>query len=159
MHRLLLPLILLAGCALPGPETTDRVDLLLWSPACEPEAEPPFENWIEEGAGLTVAWDVLCTRDDAETSWFAVKISRWDDRADDMWNVWYLDPARRAVEYAEDDLPGVTDAQNPDSPDANVRVEPRDLVAGDYRVEVWNVPGNIGDAVVSEAKLTVLGDE
>ena len=154
----ILALLALPACApAPGPITTDRVDLLLYSPACEPETEPPFENWIDEGDGLSIAWDVLCHRDDADTAWFAVKVSLWEDRADDRWNVWYVDPARRGVDYGEEELPGAELAENPDAPLAQVRVAPRDLVAGEYRIEVWEVPTNQLDAVVAEAKLTVLG--
>jgi hypothetical protein len=154
-----LALSCLFGCAPPEPPaTTDRVDLLLYTSACAPESEPPFENWIEAGSGLTIAWDVLCHRDDADTDWFAVKVTRWDDRSDDMWNVWYVEPTRRAVAYAEDELPGAQIPANPDAPLAQVRVPPRDLVPGEYRIEVWDVPANQLDATIGEAKLTVLGD-
>lgn len=157
LHALGFALLALPACApASGPVTTDRVDLLLYSPACTPDTEPPFENWIDEGDGLTIAWDVLCHRDDADTAWFAVKVSLWEDRADDLWNVWYLDPTRRGVEYAEEELPGADLPENPDSPLAQVRVVPRELIPGDYRVEVWEVPTNQLDAVVAEAKLTVL---
>lgn len=135
----------------------DQVDLLLFTPACEPDVEPPFENWMNEGVDLTISWDVLCTRDDAATAWFGVKVTRWDDRADDMWKVSYVEPDIRAVFYGEEDLPGVTTAQNPDAPDAQVLVEPRELVPGDYRIEVWDVPDDPLDTTTAEAKLTVLG--
>ena len=148
-----------SGCAPPdAPETTDQIDLLLYTSACEPESEPPFENWIEAGAGLTITWDVLCHRDDADTEWFAVKVTRWEDRSDDMWNVWYVEPTLRAVEYAEEELDGAQLPENPDSPLAQVRVPPRELVPGEYRVEVWDVPENQLDATIGEGKLTVLGD-
>ncbi len=156
-----LPVLLalpLAGCPAPeDPETIDQVDLLLFTSACEPDSEPPFENWMRAGVGLTITWDVLCRRDDAATDWFAVKVSRWEDRADDLWNVWFVDPARRAVDYGEDNLPGAQVPENPDSPDAQVRVPARELLPGDYRIEVWNVPENQLDATTGEAKLTVLG--
>lgn len=160
MRRLLPALaLLLAGCPADDPVSPiDQVDLLLYTPACEPESEPPFENWMNDRTELTISWDVLCHRDAAETAWFAVKVSLWEDRADDLWNLWYIEPELRAVTYGEEGVPGVTNAQNPDSPDAQVRVEPRELVAGEYRVEVWEVPDNTADATVAEAKLTVLGD-
>ncbi len=154
---LLLPV--LPACATdPGITPVDQVDLLLFTPACEPDVEPPFENWMNEGTDLTIGWDVLCQRDDAATAWFALKVTRYDDRSDDMWKVSYVEPDIRAVSYGEEGLPGVTNAQNPDSPDAQVLVEPRELVPGDYRVEVWNVPDDPLDTITSEVKLTVIGD-
>ena len=150
----------LFGCTAPAdPETTDQVDLLIYTSACEPESEPPFENYMQAGTGLTITWDVLCHRDDLETDWFAVKVTKWEDRADDMWNVWYVEPTRRAVVSGEEDLPGAEIPANPDSPDAQVRVPMRELVPGEYRVEVWDVPVNQLDATIGEAKLTVLGDD
>ena len=155
----ILALLLLAGCPVDqAPSPVDQIDLVLYTPACAPDVEPPFENWMNDRTDLTISWDVLCHRDDAATAWFAVKVSRWEDRADDLWNVWYIEPELRAVTYGEEELPGVTNAQNPSSPDAQVRVEPRELVPGEYRVEVWEVPDNTLDATVAEAKLTVLGD-
>ena len=146
----------LAGCASEAPETTEQVDLLLYTPACEPEFEPEFQNATWNPSGLTLSWDVLCTRDDAPVEWFALKVSRWDDRADDLWNVWFLDPDRRAVTYGEGGLPGAELPENPSAPDAEVRVPARELEPGDYRIEVWAVPGTEPDATTAEARLTVL---
>jgi len=163
MRRLLLllcpVLVCFTGCADPTvPETTDQVDLLLFTSACQPESEPPFENWMDQGTDLTIAWDVLCHRDDALTEWFAVKVTKWEDRSDDMWNVWYVEPTLRAVTFGEEELPGAQIAENPDSPLAQERVPPRELVPGEYRVEVWEVPENQLDATIGEAKLIVLGE-
>lgn len=153
---LLLP-ILPACEAEQVPSPVDQVDLVLYTPACEPDVEPPFDNWMNVGTDLTISWDVLCHRDDASSAWFAVKVSLYEDRADDLWNLWYVDPDLRAVTYGEEGVAGVTNAQNPDSPDAQVRVQPRELVPGEYRIEVWDVPDNTLDATVAELKLTVLG--
>jgi hypothetical protein len=153
---LLLSLILLAGCAEEDPPTiTDTITVDVFTARCDPEVGFE-EQFVEVGLLPTLRWEVLCVRDDARIGWLAVKVSDWDDRADDWWNVWYLDPDLREVTYGEAPLPGVADENNPFAPDALPRVAPRELTIGSYRAEVWAVSADLVDSTIGETKFTVV---
>jgi len=148
--------LLAAGCpSEEPPPITDTVLVDVYTSRCDPEAGMP-EHFAEAGSVPTLRWSVLCLRDDAPVAWWAIKVSDWDDRADDWWNVWYVDPDLREVSYGETPLPGVTDENNAFSPDAFPRVAPRELGEGAYRVEVWAVTTDLVDSTIGEAKLTML---
>ena len=150
--------ILVAGCAeLPPPETTDVVSVELFTAFCDPQSDPE-ESFLAPGTVPTLRWNILCNRDGVEPAWLAVKVSHWDDRADDWWNVWYADPSLRETTYGETPLPGVDDENNPFFPDALPRVAPRELAPGSYRLEVWAVPTDLVDAVIGEGRFTVLDE-
>ena len=153
---LLVTLALGVGCAEPEPPVfTDTVAIDVFTARCDPGGELPSST-LELGTVPTLRWDVLCVRDDDAVAWWAIKISDWGDRADDWWNVWYVDPGVREVVYGEAPLPGVADENNPFAPDALPRVAPRSLSVGSYRAEVWAVSAEAWDSTIGEAKFTVV---
>jgi len=155
--RRLLPLLLLAAChPVAEPVVVDEVQLVLSTAQCAPEVEPNDHFTVADHL-FDVTWETLCVRDRSVFAWQAVKVSLWDDRAEDAWNVWFVDPEVSSVRYGEVDLPGVLDPANDAGPFALERVPPlAPLPAGDYRVEVWGVLENLGDSQASEVRLTVL---
>lgn len=148
----------LAGCATPAaPEPSDRVELLLYTVACPPASEPPFEQFVAADAPWTIAWTTRCTRDGRSVAWSAVKVSYWDDRAEDTWNLWYIDPTVSELAYGATDVPGIDDTLNDDYPEAWRRVPAVDpLPPGAYRVEIWAVQDDSLDAQTTDVKVTVL---
>ena len=152
----LLALTALVGCTTEAPpDTTDVVALEIFTARCDPETPLPTFH-VPLGTTPSLRWDVLCVRDDGPTAWLSIKISDWDDRADDWWNVWYMDPDLREVAYGESPLPGVLDDNNPFERDAFPRVAPRELSVGSYRAEVWAVSADFVDSTIGEAKFTVV---
>ena len=164
-HRLLALLLIgftLVACAEEelAPEVSDQVDLVLSTSLCEPD-EPPVDHfWAAASASFDITWDTLCVRDGGEISWYAVKVSYWEDRAEDAWNVWLIHPDRSEVRYGEATIKGVLDPNivNPSHPDAMERVPPATLQPGDYRVEVWAVTDDYLDSQRSEVRLTITND-
>lgn len=158
--RMLLPLLLLLGCPADetGPPLTDTVELVLWTAQCEPDEDPQDHfHRAETGEPWTIAWRLPCVRDGGEVSWFAVKVSLWEDRAEDVWNVWYIEPSISELRYGQANIDGALDPQNADYPAALLRVGPvSPLDPGDYRVEVWAVVGDSLDAQRNEVRLTVV---
>jgi hypothetical protein len=160
----------LCGLALPAcapgepePEPADPVQLYLWTSLCEPDPEDPPPDWfaVEKAnpyPDFRIAWELLCVRDGAEVDWFALKVSHWDDRSEDLWNVWYLDPNLREVRFGDAELPGDVQADNTSYPAALERVPPRAMPPGDYRVEVWALLPETLDSQRSEVRLTVTED-
>ena len=156
--RLLWPLsVALAGCAAPAaePEVVDSVHVEVFTEACAPQ-ETLGRAWVAAGEDLTLSWEALCTRDALPIVWWALKVSLWEDRADDWWNIWYLPPDLGEAEYGQLNLPGVPDPQNSAAPLALQRVFPRELVPGDYRLEVWGVQQNAADSMRREVRITVV---
>jgi len=153
----LLPLFLLVACEPVGdPTPGTAVELTLSTPQCEPDFVPDDHFFVADHF-FEVQWRTLCVRDRSSFAWQAVKVSLWDDRAEDIWNVWFLDPELESVRYGDADLPGVVDPANDAFPSALERVPPlAPLPAGDYRVEVWGVLENLGDSQRAEVRLTVL---
>ena len=140
------------------PLTSDVVDLVLYTTQCPPETEPETHFHTEAAAPLTtltLRWDLRCVRDQSEIQWWAVRVSHWDDRAEDIWNVWYLDPELREVRYGKAQIPGGVDINNTDYPYAMEKVPPQALPPGDYRVEVWGILVEYLDSQWSEVRLTV----
>ncbi len=158
--RPLLPLLLLVACpaADEGPPLTDTVDLVLWTAQCEPELDPEDHFYIaDNGEPWHIAWELPCVRDGGEVTWFAVKVSLWEDRAEDLWNLWYVDPSIHELRYGQASVDGALDPQNTAYPDALLRVGPiSPLDVGDYRVEVWAVVNDSLDAQRNEVRLTVV---
>ncbi len=158
--RRLLPLLLLVGCAPePGPAaTTDSVELVLWTLSCEPDEDPPDHFQLAADQQVWwLRWSVPCVRDGGTVDWLAVKVSLWDDRAEDLWNLWFDDPELRELRYGAADVPGVADASNTDFPNALERVPAQTpLPPGDYRAEVWAIVGGSLDAQRNEVRVTVL---
>jgi len=156
---LAVPLVLLAvGCPEAEPlviAATINVDV--FTSRCDPD-EGMREVHLEAGTEPTIRWNVVCLRDGVDPAWWAIKVSDWDDRADDWWNVWYIDPGLREVVYGETPLPGVSDENNPFSPDALPRVAPRGLSEGSYRLEVWAVSDDLVDSTIGEVKFTMVND-
>lgn len=147
--------IAVAGCAAPeSPTISTTVTVDLFTSRCDPD-EGLREVFLETDTP-TFRWDILCMRDDAATAWLALKVSDWDDRADDWWNVWYVNPDLREVAYGETPLPGVADENNPFAPDALPRVAPQELTDGSYRLEIWAVSGDLVDSTIGETKFTIL---
>ncbi len=161
MLRLLpLAVLLIVGCSPePVPPRSDGVEVLLWTPSCEPDFEPETHFHVPAGA-YTISWDALCVRDAASIAWWAVKISYWEDRADDAWNVWLIDPSIQEVHYAEGEIDAAIDPNvlNPDHPFALERVAPAPLEYRDYRVEVWGVVDNYLDSQRNEVRLTLVDE-
>ncbi len=162
--NLLLPFLalLLGACEeVPEPpEITDRVELVLSTSLCTPDTPPDTRFWGLATASFDIAWDTLCVRDGGEINWYAVKVSYWEDRAEDAWNVWLIHPELRAVRYGEASIEAAVDPNivNEDHPDALERVPPALLEPGDYRVEVWGVVDDYLDSQRSEVRLTLLAD-
>lgn len=160
MRPLLLSLLLLTACDAEEapPQTTDSVDLVLWTLQCEPEADPQDHFHIDASTQVWwIRWELPCVRDGGTVDWMAVKVSLWDDRAEDLWNLWFVDPELDEVRYGAADVPGIADSTNTDFPHALERVTPiTPLPAGDYRVEVWAIVGGSLDAQRTEVRLTVL---
>lgn len=160
---LLLPvLLLLCGCGegVPDPPIGDSVDLVLSTALCPPDDDPPEQYWVDVAAGFDIRWETLCVRDGGQINWYAVKVSYWEDRAEDAWNVWLIDPNRSSVRYGEALIEGALDPNvvNVDHPYALERVAPALLETGDYRVEVWGVVDDYLDSQRSEVRLTVVED-
>ncbi|HCP45747.1 MAG TPA: hypothetical protein DIU15_06880 [Deltaproteobacteria bacterium] len=153
---LVLSVLSACGGDLPPIETTDRVELVLHTTLCEPEAEPPVHFHADDWNGLSLAWDILCVRDGGTIQWWGLKVSHWEDRAEDLWDVWYIDPALREVRYGEAQIDGGVDLNNTSFPHAMERVPPRALVPGDYRVEVWGILENYLDSQWAEARITIV---
>ncbi len=163
MRRALLSLpLLVALTACPvepiDPVLDDGVEVVLWTTQCEPDALPQDHFFVTNDGPYAIAWDVLCVRDRGEFLWFAVKVSYWEDRAEDAWNLWLIDPSVREVTYGERDVDGTTDPNIPNTsfPDALERVPPAPLDPGDYRVEVWGIVGEYTDSQRNEVRLTVV---
>lgn len=159
--RALLPLLLLLSACDPAADpidTTDSVELVLWTLQCEPDVDPP-DHFVLDAATQVwwLRWTVPCVRDGGDVDWLAVKVSLWDDRAEDLWNLWFVDPELRELRYGQADVPGIIDATNIDYPNALERVPPSTpLPPGDYRVEVWAVVGGSLDAQRNEVRVTVV---
>lgn len=151
-------LILGSACEPAGePARTDSVELVLFTTRCEPEFAPPDRFWVTEGSPWNIGWTTRCRRDDRSFQWQAIKVSFWEDRAEDAWNVWFIEPSVDLVTFGEGSLPGVDALGNDDYPEALLRVRPVDpLPSGDYRVEVWGVQEDLADAQTSEVRVTVL---
>ena len=139
-------------------ELTETVELVLSTSLCEPEEEPVDHFFAAEDAPFRIAWETLCVRDSGEVNWYAVKVSYWEDRAEDAWNVWLIDPTIDSVRYGEATIPAVVDANvvNTNHPNALERVAPALLEPGDYRVEVWAVVDDYLDSQRSEVRLTLV---
>jgi hypothetical protein len=163
-QRLLLLLLVfgLVGCDEEdlAPDLTEQVDLVLSTSLCEPSEAPEEHFWAAVSTSFDIRWDTLCVRDGGEVSWYAVKVSYWEDRAEDAWNVWLIHPDRSEVRYGEATIDGVLDPNivNPAHPDAMERVPPAILQPGDYRVEVWAVTDEYLDSQRSEVRLTITDD-
>ncbi len=107
--RRLLPLLLLAACdPVAEPAIAEEVRLVLSTAQCEPDVAPE-DHFTVADHHFDVSWETLCVRDRSVFAWQAVKVSLWDDRAEDAWNVWFVDPDVSSVRYGEVDLPGVLD--------------------------------------------------
>lgn len=148
----------LAGCG-GAPEavaTTDRVELLLHTTLCEPETEPLRHFHTSDWTSLVLAWDILCVRDGGTIQWWGLKVSHWEDRAEDLWDVWYIDPSVRELRYGEAQIDGGVDLNNTAFPHAMERVPPRALPPGDYRFEVWGILENYLDSQWDEVRITVV---
>jgi hypothetical protein len=158
--RLLPALLLLAACtpAEFDPVLSDAVDLTLWTILCEPEEDPETHFYVDGGAPYTIRWDARCIRDGGEIAWWAVKVSYWEDRAEDAWNLWLIDPDVDEVSYGDARVDGTTDPNipNPSFPNALERVAPAPLTAGDYRVEIWGIVGEYTDSMRNEVRVTVV---
>ena len=156
----ILLLALLVGCpdGAEEPVLTSEVTVVLFTSQCEPEVAPQDRFWVARSGSFDIAWEALCVRDDREVGWWAVKVSYWADRAEDAWNVWLIDPTVDRVRYGEAMIPGAVDPNvlNEAWPDALERVAPDELVAGDYRVEVWAVVDDYLDSQRNEVRLTVV---
>jgi hypothetical protein len=141
-------------------EITDRVELVLSTSLCPTDEEPTERYWALANASFDIAWDTLCVRDGGEITWYAVKVSYWEDRAEDAWNVWLIHPDVGEVRYGEATIEAALDPNivNPHHPDALERVAPATLVPGDYRVEVWGVVEDYIDSQRSEVRLTLTQD-
>ena len=89
-----------------------------------------------------------------------MKVSYWEDRAEDAWNVWLIHPDRSSVRYGEAQIEAAVDPNivNVDHPQAMERVPPALLEPGDYRVEVWGVVDNYLDSQRSEVQVSVVRD-
>ena len=140
--------------ALPPP-LTDEVHLPLYTSLCEPE-EAPTRYYASDDTILQISWRSLCLRDNLPHAWMAVKVSLWTDRAEVMWNVWFIDPELDSVRYGDESIDSAAVTENPDWPSAQERVAPRPLTAGDYRVEVWGVQEDLGGSMMSEVRLTMV---
>jgi len=158
----LLPLALLlalAACTDPvEPDLVDEVHVVLYTSLCEPEA-PPEDHFTVSFVGVfDISWEALCTRDGRDIGWWALKVSFWEDRAEDAWNVWMIDPEVDRVWYGQAEIEGAEDPYivNESWPDALVRVGPTALQPGDYRVEIWGVVDDYLDSQRSEVRLTVV---
>lgn len=157
----LLPLLLCACEEVPEPpETTDRVALVLSTSLCPPDVQPEARFWVLASESFRIAWNTLCVRDGGEINWYAVKVSYWEDRAEDAWNVWLIHPDLREVRYGEASIEAAVDPNviNEAHPDALERVPPALLEPGDYRVEVWGVVDDYMDSQRSEVRLTIVAD-
>ncbi len=99
--RALLPILLLLAACDPAevpPETTDSVELVLWTLQCEPDVDPEDHFFVDATTQVWwIRWMVPCVRDGGDVDWLALKITLWDDRAEDIWNVWFADPELREV--------------------------------------------------------------
>ena len=163
-HNLALPLglllVTLGACEEPlsEPGLDEGVHLVLNTSLCEPEVEPQSHFFLRASGGFETSWETLCVRDGGEVNWYAIKVSYWEDRAEDAWNVWLIDPTIDSVVYGDPSIPAVLDANivNESHPDALERVAPVPLVPGDYRVEVWAVVDDYLDSQRSEVRLTLL---
>jgi hypothetical protein len=153
-------LALLVGCtgASPDPVLSDEVHVVLYTSQCEPEEPLHDRFYVTRSGTFDISWEALCVRDDREISWWAVKVSYWEDRAEDAWNVWLIDPDVDRVRYGEAMIPGASDPNllNEAYPDALERVAPDELVAGEYRVEIWGVVDDYLDSQRNEVRLTVV---
>ena len=125
--------------------------------ADEPDVEPE-DHFVVERSPYVITWDALCVRDGRDVSWGALKISYWEDRAEDAWNVWLIDPEVSEVTYGEPQIDGTSDPNIPNTmfPYALERVGPAALDPGDYRVEVWAVVDDYLDSQRNEVRLTVV---
>ncbi len=159
LAALLLSLSLLAACTTEPAEPVlhDRVEVQLWTVLCEPDVEPE-DHFVVERSPYVITWDALCVRDGRDVSWWALKISYWEDRAEDAWNVWLIDPEVSEVTYGEPQIDGTSDPNIPNTmfPYALERVGPAALDPGDYRVEVWAVVDDYLDSQRNEVRLTVV---
>ena len=157
---LLVGLVGLVACEEPlvEPELDEDVHLVLSTSLCEPEVEPQSHFFLKADGGFETSWETLCVRDGGEVNWYALKVSYWEDRAEDAWNVWLIDPSIESVIYGDPSIPAVLDPNivNEAHPNALERVAPAPLVAGDYRVEVWAVVDDYLDSQRSEVRLTLL---
>jgi hypothetical protein len=158
--RFLLAILLLAACEpteLPA-ETTDSVELVLWTTQCEPEADPQDHFHVDAATQVWwLRWSIPCVRDGGDVDWLAVKVTDWDDRAEDVWNLWFVDPTLSEVRYGQADVPGIADSTNVDFPNALERVTPiTPLPPGDYRAEIWAIVGGSLDAQRNEVRITVV---
>lgn len=156
-----LPLLLCSCDEVPdAPEITDRIELTLSTSLCPPEVPPTDRYWALAAASFDIAWDTLCVRDGGEISWYAVKVSYWEDRSEDVWNVWLIHPDLSEVRYGEASIDAAVDPNivNPGHPRALERVPPALLEVGDYRVEVWGVVDGYMDSQRSEVRLTLTAD-
>lgn len=156
----LLPaLLLLSACTAEptDPVLDDRVDVQLWTVMCEPDEEPE-DHFVVEVSPFVIGWEALCVRDGRDVSWWALKISYWDDRAEDAWNVWLIDPTVQEVTYGQPGIDGASDPNVPNTmfPDALERVGPASLDPGEYRLEVWAVVDDYLDSQRNEVRVTVV---
>lgn len=155
-------LCLLAGCtdAPTDPVLVDEVHVVLFTSQCEPEPAPIDHFAVSWSGTFDISWQALCVRDGRDVSWWAVKVSYWEDRAEDAWNVWLIDPTVDRVRYGEAMIPGAADPNmlNEAYPDALERVAPDVLEPGEYRVEVWAVVDDYLDSQRNEVRLTVVSD-
>ena len=136
----------------------DRVDLVLSTSRCVPDPEPTSRFWVPADSNFDIGWETLCVRDGGEIIWYAVKVSLWEDRSEDAWNVWLIHPDRSELRYGEAQIEAAVDPNlvNEDHPDAMERVPPALLEPGDYRVEVWGIVDGYLDSQRSEVRLTIV---
>ena len=140
------------------PVLTDEVHLVLYTSLCEPGSPPDDHFAVTRSGTFDISWEALCVRDGREIGWWAVKVSWWQDRAEDAWNVWLIDPEVERVRYGQATISGAADPNvlNEAWPDALERVAPSELDAGEYRVEVWGVVDDYLDSQRNEVRLTVV---
>ena len=152
--------VALGGCPAiePDPVLTDEVHLVLYTSLCEPTEELQDHFYVARGATFEISWEALCVRDDREISWWAVKVTYWEDRSEDAWNVWLIAPEIDHVRYGEGTIDAAVDPNiiNENHPLAMERVPPDDLLVGEYRVEVWGVVDDYLDSQRNEVRLTVV---
>ena len=141
------------------PVLHDGVEVLLWTTQCEPDIEPE-DHFFVNREPYSIRWEALCVRDRGDISWWALKVSLWEDRAEDAWNVWLIDPAVTEATYGDARIDAIVDPNIPnvDHPLVWERTAPAPLTAGDYRVEVWGIVDDYLDSMRNEVRLTVVSD-